>query len=149
MGERITVFLSLGLITAIVLGASLAGYYYMKYQEAMRLLREYEKVTIRVNICLNYGNGTVKWYNNTLVPLGYDLLSATKLIAMVNSTYWESYQSYSVDAINGVWNNQTHYWMWLKWNTETNEWEYPLVSADQHLLSKGETVMWRYEVPSW
>jgi hypothetical protein len=145
MEKRLVIILSFGLITAIYLGVSVAGYYYMRYQHAIRQLEEYKEVTRLVNICIDYGNGTIKWYNDTLIPLGYDLLKTTELIAVVNSTYWEAYQSYSVDAINGVWNNQSNYWMWLRWNNEIKEWEYVWLGADQYMLSEGETVMWRYE----
>ena len=127
----------------------LFGEHQAEKENYMQLLEEYENVTMRVNICIDYGNGTVVWYNDTLIPLGYDLLRATQIIAVVNYTYWEAYQACFVDAINGVWNTDTWYWMWLKWNVEDHEWEYGQVGADKYTLSKGETVMWRYEIPSW
>jgi hypothetical protein len=123
--------------------------YQAEKENYTQTLEEYENLTMRVNICIDYGNGTAQWYNDTLIPLGYDLLKATQLVAVVNYTYWETYQACFIDAINGVWNTDTWFWMWLKWNTENREWEYGPVSADQYILSKGETVMWRYEVPSW
>ena len=89
-------------------------------------LEKYKKCIIKVNICIDYcmWNGDIEWFNNTVVPLGCDLLTATKMIAVVNYTYWQAYQACFVDAINGIWNNGTCYWMWYYWDSEKNAWEY-------------------------
>jgi len=206
--RRLAVIFLLGFLVVASLGASVAGYYQMLYEDASkrsdkysnlynslsnqyeqlfqnytelvekynelvdkynellenysRLLGEYqgekenhtdtvepENFTMHVNICINYGNGTVVWFNNVEIPLGFDLLNATKLVAIVNYTYWAAYDSCFVDAINGVWNEHPYYWMWLTWNTDEQKWEYGPVGADKYPLSDGETVMWRYEIPNW
>ena len=150
--KRLLIILTLGLISIIALTASVAAFFYIQYEEQKKisdqyrkLIREYENVTMRVNICINYGNGTIEWYNDTLVPLDCDLLQATQLVALVNYTYWETYKTCFVNAINGVWNTDTWFWMWFIWNAEKQEWTYGQVGADTYILSKGETVMWRYE----
>jgi len=104
---------------------------------------------MRVNICIDYGNGTIEWYNDTVIPLGYNLLEATKRIAIVNYTYWPSYRASFVDAINGVWNKGAYYWMWYYWDLELKTWRYGNCGADLYVLSKGEIIRWRYEIPSY
>jgi len=139
----------LGSVTALVITACLAGYYYIQYQNYKAFIEQYEAVTMRANLCINYGNGTIIWYNKTIVPLGYDLLNATKLIAKISSTYWPAYQASFVDSINGVANNPPYYWMWLYWDENENVWKYGPVGADCYILKPNEIIMWRYEIPAY
>jgi hypothetical protein len=123
----------------------------MEFQNLTELLENYESCTMRVNTCINYKewNGTILWYNNTIVPFGCDLLQATETVAVVNSTYWPAYQACFVDAINGVRNHGAYSWMWYLWNNEKGMWEYGNCGADRYTLPDGEIVMWRYEIPSY
>jgi hypothetical protein len=155
-GKRTLLIFLLGNVTALVITACLAGYYYVQYQNYKALTEQYESsierykaVTMHVNFCIDYGNGTIFWYNETVVPLGYELLNATRLIAEVNSTYWPAYQASFVDAINGVANNPPYYWMWLYWDENENMWKYGPVGADLYSLKPNEVIMWRYEKPAY
>ncbi|MCD6445791.1 hypothetical protein J7L49_03290 [Candidatus Bathyarchaeota archaeon] len=125
--------------------------YKSEKQNLTELLEQYQGCVMRVNICIDYGewNGTVVWYNNTIVPLGCNLLEATKKVAIVNSTYWPAYQASFVDAINGVWNQGAYYWMWYRWDNEKNLWVYGDCGADRYTLTNNEILMWRYEIPSY
>jgi len=145
------ILLILGWITTIALMGLLVGYYYIQYKDLTSLLQKYESVIVRVNICIDYKewNATVVWYNDTIVPLGCDLLQATRRIAVVNSTYWPAYQASFVDAMNGVWKSGARFWMWYRWNAEKEMWEYGNVGADRYPLTNNETVMWRYEIPGY
>ncbi|MBX5320985.1 MAG: DUF4430 domain-containing protein [Candidatus Bathyarchaeota archaeon] len=147
LSKRSLTIFGLGWLTSLILVGYVAGYYYMECQNLVAKLREYEGCVMHVNICLNYGSGTVKWHNNTVVLAGCDLLSATKRVATVNYTYWPSQKASFVDAINNVWNNGTYYWMWYHWTNDS--WEYGHVGADTYILSPNETVMWRYEKPHY
>ncbi len=149
MMSRGLVVLVLGWIVSLSLALGVAGYYYMQYRSYADLLQQYEPLVIRVNICIDYGNGTVTWYNNTLVPINYSLLNATMMIASVEYTYWPKYNACFVDSINGVPNRDPYYWMWWYWDEGERAWKHGLVSADHHILKQGEIVMWRYEKPSW
>jgi len=100
-----------------------------------------------VNLCIDYGNGTVTWFNDTLVPEDCDLLNATKLVAEVRYTYWPAYKSSFVNAINGVTNNSAYFWMWYYWDIEENEWILGPVGSDCYKLKPEEIVIWRYEKP--
>lgn len=126
-----------------------AGYYFTEFQRQVRLLEEYKRYIIHVNICIDYKewNGTVVWYNDTIVPLGCNLLEATEKVAVVNYTYWSAYHASFVDAIDDVWNNNLCYWMWYRWVND--KWEYGAYGADLYILSDGEILMWRYEIPSY
>ncbi|MCS7124842.1 MAG: DUF4430 domain-containing protein [Candidatus Bathyarchaeota archaeon] len=147
--KRSLVIFGLGWLTSLLLVGFVAGYYYMEYQNLLGKLRRYEGCIMRVNICIDYGewNKTVVWYNNTIVLLGCDLLSATKRVAVINHTFHPSIGASFVDAINNVWNTGNKYWMWYRWTGRG--WEYGPVGADLYILSPNETVMWRYEIPKY
>ncbi len=125
--------------------------YELEKQNLTELHEKYGSYIVLVSICIDYKewNGTVIWHNDTIVPLGCNLLQATKTVAVVNYTYWPAYQASFVDAINGVWNHGAYFWMWLRWNSEREMWEYGDYGADRYTLTKGDIVMWQYEIPSY
>jgi len=150
ISKRSLVILCLGWLTFLTLSTCIAGYYYLEFQKETQLNRvyvnmynelmenyinllnekqnltglveEYERCIMHVNICIDYEkwNGTVVWYNNTVVPLGCNLLQATET-----------------------------YWMWYRWDAEKNSWVYGGCGADRYTLINNETIMWRYEIPSY
>lgn len=127
-----------------VISTSLAVFYFAQSREYSASLQEYDRVTMRVNLLIDYGNGTKVWYNETLAPLGCDLLNATKRVASVESTYWEEYKASFVDAINDVPSNATHNWFWDYWDLEKSKWVHGPVGADLYLLRPREIVKWYY-----
>ncbi|MEM2972279.1 MAG: hypothetical protein QW270_07675 [Candidatus Bathyarchaeia archaeon] len=129
--------------------SALVEQYAFEGENLTELLEEYERCIIRVNICIDYGNGTATWHNGTVVPLGCNLLNATKQIATVNCTYYWSVPGYFVDAINEVWNEGSYYWMWYQWTPEDEKWKYGPTGADSYILRNNETVKWRYEIPNY
>ena len=128
---------------------SLAQSYETERQNLTHILQQYESCIMLVNICIDYGNGTILWYNQTIVPLGCNLLQATRMVAQVNSTYWPAYQASFVDAINGVWNKGSYYWMWYRWDGKSKVWKYGDCGADLYTLSNGEVAKWRYEITNY
>jgi len=123
--------------------------YEFEKQNLTELLEKYGSCIMRVNIRIDYKewNGTVVWYNDTIVPLGCNLLQATETVAVVNSTYWPDLQASVVDAINGVWNSPPYYWMWLYQDANTTTWTYGPVGADLFTVESDQVFMWRYEKP--
>lgn len=102
-----------------------------------------ETEVIRVNLGINYGNGTLVWYNSTELNLRTNLLDATKRVAEVNCTIYAGMGCF-VESINGVKNEHPRYWIWWYWDRSMG-WTLGPVAADKYLLSDGETVMWFYE----
>jgi len=152
MGERSSwKWISLGLICLLIVAAYLAIYYYNEstyykslYEKAAAELEEL-KIPISVNILIDYGNGTQKWYNNTLVPRGKaSLLQATKVVASVESITYSGMGEF-VTSINGVGGDPGRYWIWYIWNKNEGKWDWGPVACDRYVLQEGDTVMWRYE----
>ena len=145
VGKRTLVFATLAILVWAGLATILLGHYYLRFQEFANLSREYEAVTMKVNIYFDYGNGTKVWHNNTFVPVGFTLLNATELIADVYVDY--TYGAASINAIDGVASSleEKKYWAWWRWDTTIPGWISGEAGADQHLLSPGETLAWTYQ----
>jgi hypothetical protein len=66
------------------------------------------------NELVNYGNGTLVWYNRTNVMPGQSSYDLTASVAIVDSSYFSGLDSHEVLAINHVWQNSTNYWtLWI------------------------------------
>ena len=137
--------------TAALLCATLATsyttiQYYIQAEDHKRnyesLLRDLEFLTIVVNLKIDYGNGTLIWYNSTRVPLDATLLTATKMVASVD--YSVSELGAFVNKINGVGEDPNCFWLWNYLDPETGGWVFGPVGCDQWVLHNGDVVSWTY-----
>ncbi|MEM0057782.1 MAG: PKD domain-containing protein [Candidatus Bathyarchaeia archaeon] len=99
----------------------------------------------KVDVLLDYGNGTRVSYEDVEV-LGFaSVLKATKMVASVEYTLWDT--NIFVDAINDVWNNYGTYtfWIYWYWNSSAKCWEMGPVACNQYVLAGGDTIAWYYE----
>jgi len=104
-----------------------------------RTLDDLERLTIKVDVMIDYGNGTAAWFNGTMVSPGETMLNATLQVAEVLYTVTEF--GAFVDAVNGVSGVENHYWLWF---TYDGEWVMGSVGADAWRLHDGDVVAWRY-----
>lgn len=102
-------------------------------------LKELEDFTINVNIMIDYGNGTINWYNNTRVQIGANLLELTDSIFDIE--YQTSEYGSFVTSVNTIEQDSTHYWIW---NYYEDGWEMGPVGADQYILHEGHVIGWSY-----
>ncbi len=146
--------ITLSLVLLLIVVGAIASYTFYQYTilEARytSLLKEVEGLTYRVNILIDYGDGRRVWYNNTLVPIGWSFYNATLKIARVKATYYPQYDSYFVDAINGVGENKppekaSWYWIAWWWDKETRTVKLFEVGSDKYLLKKDDVVAWVFE----
>lgn len=97
---------------------------------------------IHVSLGLNYGNGTVRWFNNTRMLMGMTLLDVTLLLAETN--YTTSSIGAFVNSIDNVKNVNPSYWMWWTW-TSNSGWMEGTVACDAYIVANGEIFYWYYE----
>ncbi len=132
-----------------------AGYTALNYQSQLTRLRDQydglltdlealhgslEELTIKINMKIDYGNGTVSWHNATRVPLNTDLFTATQLIADIEYTTGE-YGKF-IEEIDGVGGDPNTYWTWNHY--EEGAWQFGPVASDAWILHNGDTVSWVY-----
>jgi len=141
MIRRTFTFFALALIVWALVASSIAGYYYYQYNILFGKTRK----IIDIDIGVNYGNGTVKWFNDTKAKTIDTLFEVTIRVATVNYTGYMGTGVF-VTAINGVANphlSSKHYWIW--WTRTTEGWTTGPVGCDQYFVNNNETYYWYYE----
>jgi hypothetical protein len=140
----LTIGLTIFLLVSVIASATAIYYYqqysntYQKYVTAEQNFLAIKGVTLNVSMTINYGNGTSVTTNPLYLSLNASVLDALKAVATVNATYYAEYQSFFVNAINGLWNNQTNYWEY------SVNGQMASVGADQYKLNNGDQVEWIY-----
>jgi len=99
---------------------------------------------ISVNILVDYGNGSRRWYNNTKINMGESMIKALEKIVSVK--YTEYPFGIFVDSINNVYNDPKNYmyWMWWRWDSEAKRWILGEISCDRYIPVNGEIFAWKY-----
>ena len=114
-------------------------------------ISEISKVFTKVDIGINYGNGTIVWFNNTMIIAGTDAFKALLSVTDVNYTTGPS--GVFVMGINGVNMNETCGWVFAvykrcepSWglSTSVDNWIYPGVAADRVILKDDDIIVWLY-----
>lgn len=138
-------FVVLAFTVWAVTATAFTGYYYLQYRQLEDTLKTMQSLVLKVNVLMNYGNGTKEWHNNTLVPAGSTVFNATVAIAEVDYSLWNEYVL--IDAINGLKGTKDLGWIWWIWDPSTSEWKQVLEAANKHVLVEGDTIGWNYQ--SW
>ncbi|MBS7606307.1 DUF4430 domain-containing protein [Candidatus Bathyarchaeota archaeon] len=140
-------WISLGLVCLLIISIYVAAYYYNESERYKRLYEraaeDLKRLLMPVNILIDYGNGTAKWYNGTLVQRESTLFEAIRRVAKVE--YITGQYGVFVTHINGVGGDPNRYWIWYLWNPTTKEWTWGPVACDAYVLHEEEIVAWRYE----
>jgi uncharacterized protein (UPF0333 family) len=118
-----------------------------------------EITTLTVNICIDYGNGTVEWHNKTAIPAGSSLFQLTQKVAPINFTY-DALMKPGHIRITSI-NNKTEYthtepvysegaaWLWYYWDDNKQEWVFGPVGCDAWMLKDGGIYKWSFESWHW
>jgi len=112
-----------------------------------------EAATLEVNVCIDYGNNTVQWHNETRITAGDTLFNVTRELTNINYTYNALMEPghVLVDSINGKaayvdpsysWG---YSWIWYYWSDEHRAWVAGPVGCDAWLLNKDSLYKWAYE----
>ncbi|MBS7646737.1 hypothetical protein KEJ24_02715 [Candidatus Bathyarchaeota archaeon] len=107
------------------------------------------EIEIRVNLCIDYGNDTVTWYNVTIKP-GASLFDLTQQVAKIEYNYYPTMKPGHVliKTINGVTESfsEWKYWFWYYWDETANQWVLGQVGCDAWTLRDNGTYKWAYKV---
>jgi hypothetical protein len=107
--------------------------------ENQKILRELDNFTSHVDILIDYGNGTIIWFNKTRIIPGESLLNITQDIADVD--YTESEFGAFINSINGVEGTSNNFWIWYYYE---DGWNMGLIGAGKKYLHEGDIVSWKY-----
>lgn len=103
--------------------------------------------TTSVNVLLNYGNGTLVWYNQTSVPSSWNFFNVTELITKGNlgAFFFASFGSHFVYSINGVGcpaSNMFCDQAWSLWTLDGICWDLAFVGVDMIPVTQVATIAW-------
>ena len=138
------------LLGVVTLTSSLAGYYYYQYSITERaydnVIESFEGFPIRVNIIINFGNGTILSFNNTMVPVGWNMYDVTLLVSngRIEDTYYPEFDAVLVMSIMGVGGSENTDFTWSAWYYD-DEWKILDVGTNLFVLKEGQTVAWYYQ----
>ncbi|MBO3808589.1 MAG: hypothetical protein FGF50_03235 [Candidatus Brockarchaeota archaeon] len=118
-------------------------------EEINTLAKSVEPITLRVSLLVKY-DGTERWFNNTLVPVGWTLFNLT-LYALGGNVDYQAYPfGVFVTGIGGVNQHGNHYWFWYRWDPETRDWVLGETGADAYVLKHGDVLAWYLvDTSSW
>jgi hypothetical protein len=104
---------------------------------------------LKVDLCIDYGNGTAIWSNATSVPVGSSLFDLIQKVAVVEYDYWTTAEPghMVVTSINGIKQNwmEGPWWFWYYWDVETGKWVHGPVGCDAWKLKADGIYKWAYE----
>ncbi|HZY94045.1 MAG TPA: hypothetical protein VFE98_04185 [Candidatus Bathyarchaeia archaeon] len=151
-------YITFGIAAMIIISIQASAYYYFQksYPAASKTSTTCSYSTtnsastsnsVEVNALLNYGNGTLHWYNQT-VPSTWNSYELTQHITRCNvesDFYGRPLNEHFVRAINGVVNSNGFSWALWTYCQKSNAWVYSHVGADLVQLPNGQTIGWVYE----
>ena len=115
-----------------------------------------ETVTLTVNVCIDYGNGTIDWYNDKRVHTGSSLFQLAQKTAEINYTYYPLMKPGHI-LVNSI-NDKKAYtvgysegwsWIWHYLDEDKQNWISGPVGCDAWMLKNSSTYKWKFEHWSW
>ena len=106
--------------------------------------------TLAVNVLMNYGNGTMRWYNYTNAPPNWNFYDLTLYVANCNvdAFYSPLLNEHFVRAIDGLRMEGQYSWSIWTYCQGQSAWVYSNVGADEVVLKNGEILAWAYQASS-
>ena len=138
--------ISLILVSGLVLASSLAAYYYAQYTFADKryvdTLSSLNDISYRVNLLIDYGNGTKTWRNQTIIPVGWSLFNTTTKATggRIEGTRFSF--GFFITSINGVQGTGPSYWSWYMWDREQSKWVPGASGAESYTMKQGDVAAW-------
>jgi hypothetical protein len=95
-----------------------------------------------VHLLIDFGNGTLRWHNDTSIQPGWNGYVASLIVLKgnVQATWYPQYGEHFVTGIDGV--RGTASTSWFVWEFEGGGWTASQTGADQLQITNGTTIAW-------
>lgn len=144
--KRTVVFVVLAFSVWAILATGMAGYYYLRLGDVTKAFQEIKSSIIEVNVLIDYGNGTKTWHNETKLIAGSTVFDALLAITLDVQYETSSFGKF-ITSIDGRKGGENSGWIWLLWNTEKSDWDFPPKAVDEYLLNPNDII--KFEFVSW
>ncbi len=95
-----------------------------------------------VNLLMDFGNGTTRWYNDSAAQPGWNGYVTTLVLLKgnVQAEWYPQYGEHFVTSLEGV--SQTPQKYWGVWQFGGGQWSYLQTGADLMMIHNGTTIAW-------
>ncbi|MDA0988712.1 MAG: hypothetical protein O2783_06230 [Chloroflexi bacterium] len=102
--------------------------------------------TIQVGLLIQVSEEDVRWFRDVEVPKGTNAYELTERVTEgdLEANYYPAFFSHFVEALMGVANEGSNYWLTFLWNANQEQWEPLPVGADLFSLKDGHVLAWSY-----
>ena len=145
INKSLIVFLS----AVAVLSFSGALYMYNEYrvldQNYQAIQENIDNVSINIDFIVDFGNGTIIYFNQTRVPVGFSMYDSTEFIIgeeNIDSIYYSDFNAYFVNSLLGTGNNPDY--AWSAWQYQ-QDWKLLEIGSNLFIPKDGQTIAWYYQ----
>ena len=102
--------------------------------------------TIQVSLLVQVSDDDVRWFRDVEIPKDTNAYELTERVTEgdLEATYYAAFFSHFVEALMGVANEGSNYWLTFLWNESQEQWEPFPVGADLFSLKDGHVLAWSY-----
>jgi len=102
--------------------------------------------TIHVSVLIQLSEVDMRWFRDVAIPKGTNAYEIAERVTEgdLEATYYAAFFSHFVEAMLGVANEGTNYWLTFLWNANQEQWEPLPVGADLFSLKEGHVLAWSY-----
>lgn len=99
-------------------------------------------ITYQVHMLVSYGNGTMKWYNETSIQPGLNayVSSVVLLDGNIKASWYPQFQEHFVGGVNGVTSSASNSWFF--WTHGNEGWQLSQSGADSVQVYNGTIFAW-------
>ncbi len=143
--------ISVLLVGAVILTSSLAGFYFYQFSIVndaySSTLASLDGLSYEIDLIINFGNGSTSYFNQTIIPIGFDMYNATILATggRVDATYFPEFDAHFVNSIMGLSGDAGSGWSAWAFDDITGEWRALEIGADSFILKDGQSVAWYHQ----
>jgi type II secretory pathway pseudopilin PulG len=133
---------SLNTSTPAYVNASLAlSSLWNSYQQLSSTIGK-RALTYSVHLLIDFGNGTLRWYNDTSIQPGWNGYVATLVLLKgnVQAVWYPQYGEHFVTGVDGVPQRSTASWFF--WDHSGGQWALAQTGADGLRVNNGTSIAW-------
>ena len=103
-------------------------------------------ITFKVSMLVQLGEGDLRWTRDVEVSKGTNAYELTEQVTQgdLKATWYPAFRSHFMEAILGVENRASNFWLIFLWNEPEQKWEPLPVGADLFSLKDGHVLAWAY-----
>jgi len=144
LGNHRVFYLVLGLVVVLITSVQIGAYYYLQ-----RFYGPVGSTPGVVDTLFNYGNGTMKWYNETRIPANWNFYNLTVYLTggNIETKFYAGFNEHYMISISGIVEHSPYFCTLWIFCQKQSAWATSPVGADEIRLQSGGTLAWAFQIP--